>query len=76
MTARVHYMTVILNEDTRIDDIKATAEAIQQFRNVERVVLGEVTGETVVARLKVTSELREGVHRAVDSAFNLLDPAR
>jgi len=59
MTDRVHALTVILERDTRDDDVKELVSAISMLRNVAEVKTGIVTGADLLARSRAQAELRK-----------------
>lgn len=58
MTDRIHYLTVILDNDYRTDDVEDIVAAINMIRGVDAVELGKpVTGNDHMARTRVRIDL-------------------
>ncbi len=69
MTDRIRHLTVILEQDTREDDLEATLAAIAQIRGVDKVIPHVVRVEDRIARSVATGSLYRRVQRAVADAF-------
>ena len=77
MTDRVHSLAVVLDQDYREDDeaIERLKTAIRQFHMVAEVVDMEyVDGHDYMARIRMTTEIREKVYVAMSKIFYDLDP--
>jgi hypothetical protein len=62
MTDRVHSLTVVLDEDIRIDDLEPLINAIYMFRHVVKVDPNVTNGsEMYVAEVRVKAELRQKI---------------
>jgi len=60
MTDRVRTLTVVLENDTRTDDVRGLRSAIGRLRGVESVELGEVVDPAqLVARVEARRRLGE-----------------
>ena len=59
MTDRIHALTVILENDTRDDDVESLVEAIKHLRNVSDVKLHITDISDFSARTRVRQELAE-----------------
>ncbi len=58
MTDRVRTLTVILDRDTRDDDVECTVAAIERIEGVSSVKLGKPVGfEDYIARQTAASEI-------------------
>ncbi len=57
MTDRIDALTVVLERDTRDDDVEALVNAIKQMRNVADVALNVADVTSYSARARVQSEL-------------------
>ena len=58
MTDRVNSLTVVLEEDMRIDDVQSLIEAIRHFRNVLSVDVNISNIETHIAKSRAKHELQ------------------
>lgn len=70
MTDRLNSLSVILEEDTRIDDETTLniINAIKQFRGVIDVVPNVVDISATVARTRISLSIRNAVYKAVEEA--------
>lgn len=59
MTNRIHALTVVLESDTRDDDIESLVEAIKHLRNVADVKLHVTDLSDFSARTRARQELSE-----------------
>lgn len=69
MTDRIRHLTVILEQDTREDDLEATLAAIAQIRGVDKVIPHVVQAEDRIALCVATRSLYRRVQLAVADAF-------
>lgn len=64
MTDRVRTLTVVLERDTRVDDVEVIVEAIRMTKGVLQVYYDEedvVTSDDHISRIHVYSEVREAL---------------
>lgn len=62
MTDRIRSLTVILENDTRTDDVESVTDAIRMVRGVHSVTLGKPVNLTdLTARIQARSELRKKI---------------
>lgn len=62
MTDRIQHLTVVLDDDVRIDDVEGLVRAISMLRGVERVSTGKPVDSTDhLARSRARQELRTKV---------------
>lgn len=73
MTDRVRYLTITLEEDTRIDDLAPIVSAIEHVRGVAIVEQHVVQGGDHLARRAVRSEIQTKLHEAIDGVFRQSD---
>lgn len=78
MTNRHRILTVVLDEDTRIDSLDALRDAIGQLRGVAAVEVGPpVTGTDCIARETAKQELRRELWDALGPNWGrLVNPNR
>ena len=69
MTDRLRYLTVTLEEDTRVDDLAPIVSAIEHVRGVAIVERHVVQGGEHLARRAVRSEIQHKLHEAIESVF-------
>ena len=65
MTDRINALTVVLNEDMRDDDVQAIVDAILCLRNVASVTANVADVEDHIARIRVSREIGEQLHRVL-----------
>lgn len=66
MTDRVQYITVVLDNDYRTDDVEPILKAIQQIRGVRSAELGKpVEPSDYYARERVLDEVRQKLWEAL-----------
>lgn len=70
MTARVRHLTVILEHDTREDDVEVVVNAIRMIKRVASVETHEVSAGDAIARRVVRTELRRKLYQAIDDALD------
>jgi hypothetical protein len=73
MTDRVRHLTVTLDEDLRVDDLKPIASAIRHVPGVASVEHHVVRVEDHLARQAVRAEVQQKLHEAVDGVFRQRD---
>jgi phage-related baseplate assembly protein len=62
VTDRIRTLTVILDRDTRDDDVQSTVDALLHIKGVARVELGKpVSLPEIIARQSAASEIREQI---------------
>ncbi len=65
MTDRANYLVVVLEKDTRTDDLEGLCEAICQMRGVLRVEPNIVTMDDWVAESRIKIELTRKIYEAL-----------
>lgn len=78
MTDRIASLVVVLKQDMRVDDVEDLKKAIRMIRGVEAVRHGPVVDyEDLVARERITRELREALFKILDPTnFEIIEKAR
>lgn len=69
MTDRVRHLTVVLEQDLRVDDLDAIANAIQHIRGVASVERHVVTGSDHAARMIARVQLQREIYDALEGVF-------
>lgn len=69
MTDRVRHLTVVLEDDFRVDDLDAIVNAIQQIRGVAAVERHVVDGRDHIARLTARVALQREIYDVLEGVF-------
>lgn len=61
MTDRTRHLTVVLDEDMRVDDVEYVVDAIQMIKCVDKVVVGDPPN--VMERMTAKQDLIKEFHK-------------
>lgn len=71
MTDRIATLTVILDDEYRVDDAEHIINAISMTKGVHKVVKGEVCDANhYMNKATVGFEIKQAVNKAIDDAFS------
>ena len=71
MTDRVRTLTVVLDQDVRVDDVQVIVQTLRSIRHVVHVTPNVLNSAEQLARTTARLELRKDLYEALDRVLKI-----